>query len=484
MLGANKILRYKKTVSILLLIFCFALAGLTTLGLILNLTPNNIAILRTTAGVVKFELTDSITKEDNTIDKLSQKIKISGSGNKGELSGLIKITSNEVMFDYILNNQTHYFSAMDKTINKVSVATYAATNGTITISDKTGLVNFRNNVNNGNSYEGQTISLTKDINLSGEVWVPIGCDNESYFKGDFDGKGHKVSNILIKRENESQYDSVIFPENEEKNGAGFFGMLNGANISNLTLENVNIELYSHENDKKYSSCWQTTVAVGCLVGYACGNMEISKCQVLNSSIDVVSDVFWSWYTGDCSVGGLVGYVGYDWEEKQGEGYNSWAYISVSNCYVNCDITIRPDKYADFGNVGGIIGVGSYVKNVILLNNFFNGNVVINNESNDSADVVSFGGMMGFINESGGNSYTVNIQGCLIKIGNNSTFAKKENNRKIAAVWAGHKLVYNLDFPKNQFIYNRNCYVTGAGCMDWSQADIDTTGATEKKVSEL
>ena len=105
MLGVNKISRYKKIVNVFLLIFCFALAGLTTIGLILNLTPNNIAILRTTAGVVKFELTDNITKEDDTIDKLSQKIKISGSGNKGSLGRLVKVTNSNVMFDYKLNNK-------------------------------------------------------------------------------------------------------------------------------------------------------------------------------------------------------------------------------------------------------------------------------------------------------------------------------------------------------------------------------------------
>ena len=60
MLGA-KYVRYKKIVSAFLLIFCFALAVVTVLGLVANLTPNNVAVIRTTSGVVKFELLDEVT---------------------------------------------------------------------------------------------------------------------------------------------------------------------------------------------------------------------------------------------------------------------------------------------------------------------------------------------------------------------------------------------------------------------------------------
>ena len=52
MLGAT-VIKYKKIVSILLLAFCFALAVVTSLGLIAEFAPGNVAAIRTTSGVVK-----------------------------------------------------------------------------------------------------------------------------------------------------------------------------------------------------------------------------------------------------------------------------------------------------------------------------------------------------------------------------------------------------------------------------------------------
>ena len=51
-------------------------------------------------------------------------------------------------------------------------------------------------VNAGNTYEGQTINLTDDIDLSGIDWLPIGTD-ESYFSGNFDGQGYTMSKDMI-----------------------------------------------------------------------------------------------------------------------------------------------------------------------------------------------------------------------------------------------------------------------------------------------
>ena len=41
------------------------------------------------------------------------------------------------------------------------------------IGSKTDLETFRNEVNNNNTFEGQTVYLTADINLGGASWTPI-----------------------------------------------------------------------------------------------------------------------------------------------------------------------------------------------------------------------------------------------------------------------------------------------------------------------
>ena len=72
---------------------------------------------------------------------------------------------------------------------------------TVTISTPEELERFRDDVNSGNTYEGITVELENDIDMSGAEWEPIGgclSDNQTTnFNGTFDGKGHKVTNVNI-----------------------------------------------------------------------------------------------------------------------------------------------------------------------------------------------------------------------------------------------------------------------------------------------
>lgn len=84
--------------------------------------------------------------------------------------------------------------------------------------------------------------LTADIDLENEPWTPL------MLSGAFDGNGHVVSNVVLTAENASvrvtkdgnkkTYDTVC---------TGFFGALDGAAVSNLTLQNVSADI-THEGD--------------------------------------------------------------------------------------------------------------------------------------------------------------------------------------------------------------------------------------------
>ncbi len=99
------------------------------------------------------------------------------------------------------------------------------------------LVKFRDKVNTGLTYEGKTINLVADLNLSsvcgkdvnGEEisWEPIGATG-TYFAGTFDGNYHTLSNLYY---NSNKYNLV-----------GLFAKNNGI-IKKLTLDNVNIYAY-------------------------------------------------------------------------------------------------------------------------------------------------------------------------------------------------------------------------------------------------
>ena len=90
------------------------------------------------------------------------------------------------------------------------------------ISTAEDLLAFAKNINTGR-YHGQsdlTVKLTADIDLGGlDQWVSIGCGGH-FFSGVFDGCGHTVRNVTIKKDYPGSY--------------GLFGFCTG------TIENLNI----------------------------------------------------------------------------------------------------------------------------------------------------------------------------------------------------------------------------------------------------
>ena len=84
---------------------------------------------------------------------------------------------------------------------------------------------FRDDVNAGNTYKGEYVSLTADIDLNNENWTPIG-NSTNKFLGIFDGENKKIQNLKI--ETQTSY-------------AGFFGYTAEGALKNLTIENADID---------------------------------------------------------------------------------------------------------------------------------------------------------------------------------------------------------------------------------------------------
>ena len=99
------------------------------------------------------------------------------------------------------------------------------TNKVVTVESGKLLAALVEAVNNGSDYAGYTIKLTKNIDLNGIEWTPIGTKGTSnVFKGTFDGDGRTIKNLKI-----SSGDCVAF-----------FGAVENATVKNLTVEgNVN-----------------------------------------------------------------------------------------------------------------------------------------------------------------------------------------------------------------------------------------------------
>ena len=72
------------------------------------------------------------------------------------------------------------------------------TNNVVTVESGKLLAALAEAVNGGNAYGGYTIKLTKNLDLNGIEWTPIGTKGTSnVFKGTFDGNGATISNLKI-----------------------------------------------------------------------------------------------------------------------------------------------------------------------------------------------------------------------------------------------------------------------------------------------
>ena len=170
-------------------------------------------------------------------------------------------------------------------------------------------------VNGGNSYSGKYFLLMNNIDLCGIEWTPIGTGvnygSSSYsFGGNFDGCGMTISNLY---------------ETKSRKFAGLFGVIHGATISNLGIDNAYIyDVYNGDY---------------CLVGGLAGSAadsNISNCYVVNSVL------YGKYSSGLCAVGGMFG-----------ELYSSQETV-VSNCFTNCEVTSSGSGNSAAGGLVGIV----------------------------------------------------------------------------------------------------------------------------------
>lgn len=166
----------------------------------------------------------------------------------------------------------------------------------------------------GYTYEGRTIRLANDINVSnGNInWEPIGCasaDNSQIhpFMGRFDGQGHTISGLTTTG---TSYDY-----------RGLFGLVINAHISNVQIAGPNIS-----TNGKYVGG-----AVGWVYGGSC---YVGQVMVNSATI-----------TARSSAGGVMGRSSND------------AYSTIEDCQVLGSVSasqVDSDTGAD-GWSGGIVG---------------------------------------------------------------------------------------------------------------------------------
>ena len=95
------------------------------------------------------------------------------------------------------------------------------------------LAAFANSVNSGTDYNGATIKLKKDIDLSGKYWTPIGS-NVNPFRGTFDGNNKSIKYMSV---NETSNNGNMLDY------VGLFAYAESATFTNLTIIGSEISGY-------------------------------------------------------------------------------------------------------------------------------------------------------------------------------------------------------------------------------------------------
>ena len=166
-------------------------------------------------------------------------------------------------------NMTLLLAIMMMTAQQAWASTFSGGSGTkdnpFIISTPADLVQLSTDINNSTSrlYQDMYFSQSKDIDMSGINFVPIGLDEDENhnhrFRGFYNGNNYAISNLTI---------------NGSYTYAGLFGYSYNAEYRNIRLVSPSI------TNTKTSG----TINTGALVGYA--NMPgASGCLVINPTIN-------------------------------------------------------------------------------------------------------------------------------------------------------------------------------------------------------
>ena len=250
-----------------------------------------------------------------------------------------------------------------------------------------GLAQLVNNKTASVSFEGKTIYLDNDLDLSGYQWTPIGNGSNfgRYFAGTFDGQYHKIMNLL----HHSTGDELI------RNG--LFGVVSdGGTLKNLLV--IDADIASNDG----------SLLAGILADWVDGG-TVENCY---TSGKIENNV------GDKMVGGLIG--------------QCTGITQVKGCGSDATVISTESDEDHVDTVGGLIGQWeNSADSSSITDCWFGGSVSCNNIYS------AVGGILGanFENFSG-NKPGVIIKNCMVAT-KNITGAEPGNITWIAAVATPH-----------------------------------------------
>jgi len=298
-----------------------------------------------------------------------------------------------------------------------------------TIASGSDLAQLAADIANGNDFAGQTIKLQQDIILSGE-FEPIAQGTRSGnqavgtgFKGIFDGGNKTISGLTITA---GTADDAV----------GFFGIIDGGEVKNVTFTDVNINVPNCEN-------------AGAVAGLLVNGGKVSGVTVSGS------------ITAKRGNGGIVGRL--------------IAHGEISNCVNNATLT------ATGANVGGIVGAAYYTANGVEM--------TISNCINNGAINSTNYGVGGIVGLSSANvigcTNTATVTGAGSSIGGivgeqqnagsviNCTNEKKVTNNGAYGTYGTGGIVGWIRYNGAMSNYPRKEIVEVSGCVNYGSVESAT-----------
>lgn len=256
--------------------------------------------------------------------------KLSGNIRKGD--GFVKKIISLVLSLAVVIGVLPIFPVFANNESTVTLTGSGTSENPYLISNAAELKTARDLINGESTdYASMSFKLTDDIDFDNKDWTPIGWYHDGTdstdlnydrgFKGIFDGDGHVIKNLVIKK--------------DKGTVAGFFGYLEGsAQVNDLGLENVDLRVGGNED---------SITAAGCLAGGTQNNVKITRCYVKKSINKAVDAKLW----GDMR-GALIGVM--------------YGVSSVTDCYVY-DVQICSGRAsAQSGFIGLVNNVNAEIQN--------------------------------------------------------------------------------------------------------------------------
>lgn len=218
------------------------------------------------------------------------------------------------------------------------------------IYTKKQLEAFRDNVNNGKTYENEVVMLMNDIDLQGNEndettwWTPIGSRTQNLaFKGTFNGNYNNISGIYIY-------------EDEGTDTIGFWGVIANAVIKNVTISGT---ILANGNGEGVNN-----PAASGLVGYSFGKSLIENCR---------NEANVSELSGSREAVGILGGI---------SSNTSITSVEPQTTIKNC---------SNIGNITGgnnCAGIAGYIKGKLIVENCYNEGTISNTLGDNTGGLIA------------------------------------------------------------------------------------------------